>query len=449
MVIIKKGLNILVLSVFSFGVIADTQRGEIQPWLVYEIGGKAKVKQRRNFNIPVGTGIRWKMPQCGNFDMSLSITNIMNGITSDLENIGKELVASATGAVSNWPMTELARTDPQLYEMIQQGKLEASELFNTSVSSCEAVSSKVIKDGYGTVTQLSSWVDTSQFEAWASAASSNDDIVQVDENIKKDAGKDGVTWMGGDKKGGENQAPIEVEKDAVRAGYNQLASRNVNDKSQLNANADKTPWYAKYWESPKEAEEWISSVVGTTTIRTCEDCGERLKTVPGKGVYPKIEEEQRRIEKLISKLVDNPKIDISKSDLDEVSAPGYEMTLQVIEGLRGEGVYRSVLIERLAEEVAITGTVERLIAARRLLLSGKREAYIAQNAEASKILDSRIGEIGAEMELLRQDAELRTSTKDSVAVKVLERLNQRSMAPSPSVAPTDISDALRDISGRK
>lgn len=83
---------------------ASAAEDKLDPRLVFEIGGKAKIKQRRNRNIPVGAGVRWKTPMCGNFDMSLSVTNILNGVTGQLEKLGDDLLASVTGALSNWPM---------------------------------------------------------------------------------------------------------------------------------------------------------------------------------------------------------------------------------------------------------------------------------------------------------------------------------------------------------
>lgn len=418
---------------------------ELDARLVFEIGGKAKVKRRKNRVFPIGGGISWKTPMCGNFDMSLSVTNILNGVTGQLEKLGDDLIASVTGVVSNWAWMEIARADPQLYEMIQQGKLEASELFSASVATCEEMTDKMIKEGYGAGSSPSAWIETSGFEDWGASDEEDDDVVQVEEDINKSKGDSGVTWMGGDKKGGKSQAPIEVEKDAIKAGYNQLANRDVKSESDLPA-SEETPWYAQYWKNPEEAEDWISSVIGTTTIRTCIDC-ERLKTTPGKGVYAKLEEEQRRIELKLLELLELPIINYETEQLEEISAPGYGVTQQVMEALKGEGIYRKSLVERLSEEIAVAGIVERLIAARRIMLSGLREANIAQNADAVDILNSRISEIAQEMELLRQDAELRATTKASVAVTILER--KRGRENYNSTTPQEgVNKALRNMTGR-
>jgi len=133
--------------------------------------------------------------------------------------------------------------------------------------------------------------------------------------------------------------------------------------------------------------------------------------------------------------------------LKEISAPGYAITQQVMEALKSESLYQGALVERLAEEVATVDMVERLIAARRIMLSGLKEAHVAQNPDAVKIITSRITELGEEMDLLRQDAELRASTKESVAVTLLNRKAGREKYNG--VAPSeDMADAIRSMTGR-
>lgn len=419
----------------------------LEPKLVFEIGGKAKIKRRRNTVIPVGGGIRWHNNlMCGEFDMSLSVTNLLNGVTGKLQRLGDDLIASVTGVISSLPMMAIARADPQLYEFLQQGKLEASELFNASVASCEEVTDRMIA---GDTDALSYWIEASGHEDWMVGASEKEagdtDVVSLEEEINRNKGDGGITWVDAKKRGGKGQPPIEIEKDAITVGYNKLANRNPVSKKLLEV-SEEAPWYAEYWGSPDDAEKWITSVIGTTTLRTCQNC-ERLSTTPGKGVYPKLEEEQRHLEKTLIKLLELPVVVYEVEQLKEISAPGYEVTQQLMEGLKSENIYRRALIERLAEEIAIANMVERLIAARRILLSGSREAHIAQNPESVKILDARINEISEEMQLLRQDEELRATTRTSVAVTILERMRGRQNYNAVKQLD-DVRKAVRSITGR-
>ena len=81
------------------------------------------------------------------------------------------------------------------------------------------------------------------------------------------------------------------------------------------------------------------------------------------------------------------------------------------------------------------------------MLSGLKEAHVAKNPDAVQIITSRIAELGEEMDLLRQDAELRASTKQSVAVTLLNRKTGREKYNG--VAPSDdLSNAIRKMTGR-
>ena len=49
-------------------------------------------------------------------------------------------------------------------------------------------------------------------------------------------GNNGVSWVGGQKAGGYGQAPIRVTSDVVKAGYNLLHNRSVEDTSAVGSN---------------------------------------------------------------------------------------------------------------------------------------------------------------------------------------------------------------------
>lgn len=415
----------------------------IDPKLVYEIGGKAKVYRRRNRIIPVGAGIRWKMPSCGDFDMSLSVTNILNGTTGQLDKLSNDLVNSVTGVISNLPMMAIARSDPQLYEFLQQGKLEASALFEASVASCEEMTDKIITEGIGEGLSPSNWVTASGFEEW-SLSSRHDDVVAKEKTIGDNQGDNGIESPMGGRMGGKNQPPIRVEKLGVSCGFNQLVNRPCS--SQQKVQSREKPGFTEFWETPSAAENWISSVVGTTTIRTCKNCGERLMTTPGKGIYAVLEKEQHQLAIAIDRMVNTPTQALTPERLQAVSAPSYPVSQFLIEALRSENLYRSVFIERLAEDVATHRMVEYLIAARRILRSGKREAHIAQNSELVAVIDTRLNELKEEMALLKDDMALRRSLS-SLSSQLLDRKQRRDRGSNTPTLHGDVLKALTELTG--
>lgn len=445
LIALSVALSVMAISATAPKAMAADQ--QLSPKLIYEIGGSSKIKRRKNRSVPVGGGLRWHNNlMCGNFDRSLSITNLLSGVTGQMEKLADDLLASVTGVISSWPMMEIARADPALYEFLQQGKLEASDIFNGSVASCREMSQRIIANDGDAVSE---WVELSGYEDWMSSSSKeavkDKDVVQVDEAVDNSKGDNGVSWVGGDKKGGKDQDPIELEKDTAMAGFNKLAGRDSKDKTSVEPN-EKAPWFVEYWDTPEAAQEWISTVIGSTKLRTCQDCS-RMETTSGKGVYAVIELEQSKVGKKIREMVASNTVTFTADELKAVSAPGFEVSQQVIEALRAENLYQDALIDRLSEEVAIASITEKLIAARRILIAGSREANVAQNPKAVELLQQRIKELGDEMELLQQDAALRGTTKQSVPVILLQRKSERESYRDTS-QPEVIDGPVRRITGR-
>ncbi|WP_156145253.1 integrating conjugative element protein [Vibrio rotiferianus] len=435
----------LLLSAVSLGVNAASQKGNINPALSYEIGGYSKLPSRKIRTITPQSGIAWDNNlMCGNFDMSLSVSNVMNGVSGEVTKLAEDLITSATGLVSNTLWIEIARADPLLYEVMQQGKLEASELFSGSVASCKEMTDDVINGG-----GHEDWVAISGYEDWVSVTKTgSSDVILTADSIEESRGNSGVKWLGGSKKGGKGQEPIRVERDVVRAGYNALAGRSSTSKGSVNPNSENAPAFSKFWSSPLDAEDWITDVIGDTEIRTCIQC-QRISSKSGKGAYSYLEKSQLKIEKELNSLINSNKSNFTYNELSKVSSPGLPITQQVIEALRKETIYKDLLIGKLAEEVAVNDLIERLIAARQILISGKRDAYVSENREAVKVIEKRISLINDEMELIRQDLSMREATTKSVALKLLQRQTLRAETGKPvGNGSTPISNSIRNITGR-
>ncbi|MBL4262800.1 integrating conjugative element protein [Vibrio fluvialis] len=423
---------------------AVPQKGELSPALSYELGGYSKRESRTNRSIPAAGALSWDNNiMCGNFDMSLSVTNAINGVSGELKKLQRDLLASATGIGASLLWVEMARSDPTLYETFQQGKLEASELFDVSVASCEATAQDLVSGGSG-----EDWVKYSTFDDWRDLTKSGKkDAIAAKEDVEKNKGSLGVPWIGGAKKGGAGQKPIAVERDVVRAGYNSLAGRTATDTSSLKQN-DATPGFSRYWKTPGEAEDWITMVIGETEVRTCSSCN-RFSTKAGKGVYAYLDDQQTKTKTAILTLVKSNKPVFTSEELGKVSAPGMPVTQQVIEALKSENIYQDSLAEKLAEEVATTNVVEQLIAARQILIAGKRDAYVSDNKQAVEIIDERTRLIQEEMELIKQDIELRNATKQSVALMLLNRQSSRSETPRSGMSSDDSLDSINRMLGRQ
>lgn len=390
--------------------------GEINPAISYEIGGYSKQNSRQNHSVPFSAALKWgKNGFCGAFDQSLSVSNILNNLSGKAKKLESDLVKTATGVISNGLWIELARLDPTLYEVLQQGKLDALEEFGLSIASCEQAAEDLATGG-----GADDWIQMSSKNDWF-AKDHGGDAVKAKENIEKNMGNSGIKWLDGKNRGGSGQPPIEVEKDIVLAGYNLLSGRTPTNTSSAD---DTGPSYTKFWKTPSEAQEWITDIIGTTEIATCTSC-QKKKTKPGKGVYGYLERLQVEYQHKLEKLITSSRSNFTAEELEAVSSPGMVITQQIIEALRLETLYQKPLTEKLAEEIATNDVIERLIAARQILIAGKREANVSESKQAIDIIDDRISLINDEMKLIHQDIELRNAAKNSVGVIILDRQEKR------------------------
>lgn len=437
----KKLLLAVSVSLALTGAASAQERNNIGDLIYYEIGGDSRIPARDNDFVPFRGGVSWEVPSCGGFDPAISVTNILNGVTGAVENLQDTLINTATGVISNWPMMLLARTDPELYEMIKQGQIKAEELFQMSVSSCQAISNDVVSGENG----VEDWVQFSGFEKWSSESenTSGKDVVQLDEDIQEDKGNEGVEMPSG-RKGGENQDPIDALKEGILAGSNALSGREPDETSDFPQGADR-PWFADYWDSPEEMEEWTKKIIGEVKIRTCEGC-EKIDATPGKGVYPVLEDEQKAIAERIRGLVEGigSENDIyDPENIADVSAPGFRLSPQVFEALKAEELYRDAFIEALADEVALARMTERMLAMRRVLLASQRNATLAKNPQALKRLDKSLEELAGEMELLKEEFEFRRNVQGSVAARLMQRARAERQAPVPQKGKDSMEELKR------
>ena len=420
MTLTKNTVAVAVVALCLSASVSAQDRNSIEDIIQYEIGGKSRIPNRDNTNLPIEFGLEWETPSCSSFNPSLSVRNFINGVTGALEDIESTIVSTATGVVSSLPMMELARADPELYEMIKRGQLKAEELFQMSVASCQEITQdRISKSGKG----LGDWVKYSGFEEWSqsSSNSSGKDVVQEKERIEEEAGNRGVEMPSG-QVGGEDMPPINVLWEGVLAGSNALTGRQEDDTSEFSG--DSEIWVTQYWSSPEEMKEWAKDVVGEVEIRTCTDCGNKVSTTVGRGVYPKLRDEQKKVIMKLETLIEGvgPESDIyDPKNLEEVSAPGFPMRPQVIESLKSEDLYRGAFVEAVAEEVALRRLSERLLALRRVIIAGKRNALIAKNEDSLAQLEEQEELVMNELKVLQDEFEFRQSVKSSVVRNILER----------------------------
>ncbi len=334
----------------------------------YRLGGGEPVTRsasNRDTTLELGGAVVWNTDlMCGNFDMSLSVDEQLKGLKGSFSNLMSSVISAATGAVASLPALIIQKVNPALYDLLQNGVLQASEEFHLAQVSCEDIVG-IMDD----VITHSGWENVAKGGYWAGESASGAELLSTRTSADIDGINAGVIWVEGATKGGRGQPPIELVGDTVKAGYNQLLKRNpANTTSMVSSCADAP--ICENWPNPQAMATWVIDVVGEQKIRTCEGC-DKISAKPGMGLTHQMAIEQDQIAADLEALVLSGSAP-TLAQLEAVSGgPGMLVSRRVIEALREENPHeRDVLINRLAAEMALSRTMERAMIARRALISG-------------------------------------------------------------------------------
>ena len=393
----------------------------------YRLGGGEPVTRsasNRDTTLELGGAVVWNTDlMCGNFDMSLSVDEQLKGLKGSFSNLMSSVISAATGAVASLPALIIQKVNPALYDLLQNGVLQASEEFHLAQVSCEDIVG-IMDD----VITHSGWENVAKGGYWAGESASGAELLSTRTSADIDGINAGVIWVEGATKGGRGQPPIELVGDTVKAGYNQLLKRNpANTTSMVSSCADAP--ICENWPNPQAMAAWVIDVVGEQKIRTCEGC-DKISAKPGMGLTHQMAIEQDQIAADLAALVLSGSAP-TLAQLEAVSGgPGMLVSRRVVEALREENSHeQDVLINRLAAEMALSRTMERAMIARRALISGMKEPNIANLQIAQDDLAPYIADLEKDIENILFEIEVRDRVASNTAVQLLMRDKVRGTVP--------------------
>lgn len=329
---------------------------------------------------------------CHGFNPSVSITNSINQLVKGAKNLPQAIETNATAALGALPMYELAKNDPNLYNLLQNAMSSAQMQFKLSQKSCDQAMSDIRRgnnpyQNWAKISLANDWSDEVKSVSIGSDGLPNEklDINAAQSDVLKKRGQSGVDWIHGNRSGGMlgQQVPIHVISDVALAGYNIIlgGSRSLDDTS--NAPADSA--LANYWKDGKSASGFAERVLGDLSLSSDKS---QQKTVAGSGLVsllttcPSVATADKTcfstVRDHLQTLVASDSAPTA-NDLESVSAHGLAVTSDVIERLKSmDTTPRALFVQRLAEDIAITNLVDEAFMLRRILLAG-RQAQVVQN----------------------------------------------------------------------
>ncbi|QHB28877.1 integrating conjugative element protein [Pseudomonas monteilii] len=384
--------------------------------VMYTIGGGSAAGAPSSLYRPsgLGVGLSWRANMmCGNMNLSNTLQNQLNGATQGFQQIMGNVIQNATQAVMSLPAMIIQRANPGLYELLSNGVLQGRIDFDRSKLTCQAMAAKmadkVDQAGWGALAQNQ--------EMQHNLEQSNGDAVTAVKDTESNNGNNGVSWVGGQKAGGNGQAPIRVTSDVVKAGYNLLHNRSVEDTSAIGSSCQNGA-ICQAWSRPDEAAEWATRVLGETEVETCDDC-ETLRVSAGAGLTPLIQETYTQhlegLQRMLSS-ADEP----TPENLGKVSSPLLQVSRGVIEGLRDDPD-QNLLARRLASETALSSVIYKAMLLQRTLLAGSREPNVASAQPATTALNSNVETLEREIRLLQTELQVRQALATNTASLVLDR----------------------------
>lgn len=423
--------------------LAQTSSAQIRPFgadeWYYRIGGGDSFlgyRQSNRTTIQFGVGADWRLFRACQFDPRISITETFSDLQNQLRTAADDVLESARGGIQAWALSRIQESHPTLYDYVMNGVKDAQMRFNIAVKSCRDYQSDLAAGR----DPMQEWINMGITSSWSQASRSGANPVAANESIEQEAASRGITWIDGQRRGGDNDPPIRVIQDVTLQGYQHIAAVGAGEDPRepvgdnaLGAGLNNPNIV---FRTAEEAQEWMVSVVGEREITTCEEC-DRMNARVGQGLRLQLVEERYRVvDDLIEALrAPNP----TRAHLDQLSVPGMGLlvTDRMLRQLQNLELHKGdIFASKLASEIATMRVMEKALTARDILNAGMQEPNVAMNSRAQDDLKWAQRRLEEEINNMLFEAEVRKKIFSETALQLGSQSQEvRSVAP-PS-QPTD------------
>lgn len=370
-------------------------------------------RQTNRTSLDFNVGVEWSAFRGCSFDPRFSVVNTMQDIQEGLYGFAKDIADSAPSMVAAWGLSKLQSSFPDAYSLLTKGLEDAKMSYTASVKTCRDMQSDLTAKRDPT----NGWVRLSKRNDWEQSSERGDNPVKTDRKIDS-AGDLGVAWIGGKQRGGKNMEPIKVVGDTIAAAFEHVTKDQSGSESN-NVTGDGR--ITRVFTNADAAVKWTTSVIGESTVRTCNNCN-RLNTKMGQGLRLKHREERDKIDVDLRSALAATKI--TKTQLDRLSAPGMGIvaTEEVLRGLReAPPNEQAILANRFASELALARLTEKALIARDLLNVGAQEPNISANDTAAQQLERASASLDKELNNILYEQEVKSKVITQSARVLSER----------------------------
>ena len=398
----------------------------------YQIGGGRDIAIPPSLNVTtIGLSFNAQASalSCNGFDPMVAIESSLDNLKDGVDDAINALELAASAAIANLPGYILQKANPGLYDLFQNALLRANESFALATKSCERMQCEISNN----INPYDEWVTVSWGDSWKRSVGIGGANIHDAVEDAEDAPNDGIEWVGGIRRGGAGQEPIRVLSDVATAGLNILSQRPPETSADLPATAS----LAEHFSGPNALDDWINNVLGEVEIGLCDACAKGSRA--GKGLIPYIEDTTEDIVSDLTNLVigvTSP----TRANLENIGAPGVVVTLQVISAIQNQPSDEiSIVINKLAQEIAEARVMEESMIVRRLLIAGRREGYVSANRIAQREVELALEELDGEIDnvIFEKDARNRFVTSTVIELLLRDNATRQSSVNTPASSPID------------
>jgi len=435
----------------------------LSPSLYYEIGGGTAFNRPLAENTELsshGVEATLQLPlNCGiwderHLDPDAWLNSIQDYAEGQLNALGQAVVVQLQSFAQGLAVAALQRALPGMYAYSQSLTASIEGKIDVAKRSCEAVVADINNgvnpvDPWRRIGTAVSWRSTLTDNGFATNAAGQNvalpsTIIEAEAQVAA-SGNEPIPWFGGLR--GLVGEPIIVTEDLVRAGFNihsgTVAGANVDlDDSNSSSPtgypgvairqglANNDPVNSRLSEmfpaGQAEAIAWAQRFLGEQTIHTCDEaadpaCASTFEPGLGLASMVSLEVEVLRDDWLALLDPNNPTLYPNTAEMRLLSSPSVMISPKVFEALsRFPEQDQDLYIGRLIDDVALSRTVERALAIRKMLKSSAETPMVQGYKQASEVADELIAKITLEVDDLLWTMEAQKKLTSNTSSALLE-----------------------------
>lgn len=231
---------------------------------------------------------------CGDMDfyqnIQAEIKSLQYKMQNTIKSAQKSAMASISGAMTGFFQYTLMKINPTLGQLSTKTLDEQLELFNLKVKQCRDYE-RDVQNGKNPLGEMAEIAIGEQWRKTIGLVNSGEiSLEEAEKELLREAQKSGLTMSDGKQYGGQNQAPINLTQDLLKAGMNLMMGRTDKDNwdSAFTGDVKDNP-ILKEFKSPKALHDFIAEIYGSTETRINASAasGNAIENTPGRG-YEKV-----------------------------------------------------------------------------------------------------------------------------------------------------------------